>query len=79
LGFSFMYRYQDSFYYEGTFGSGNVPSFATIDGVITFKLPATKSMIKIGGTNLLNHYYTNGFGNAQIGGLYYVSYGYNVF
>lgn len=79
LGFSLMYRYQDSFYYEGTFGTGNVPSFATIDGVITFKLPTTKSMIKIGGTNLLNHYYTNGFGNAQIGGLYYVSFGYNVF
>jgi|YelNatPaOPRAMG01_1025707.scaffolds.fasta_scaffold02148_12 outer membrane receptor protein involved in Fe transport len=79
LGFSLMYRYQDSFYYEGTFGTGTVPSFSTIDGVITFKLPATKSMIKIGGTNLLNHYYTNGFGNAQIGGLYYISYGYNVF
>lgn len=79
IGFSAVYRYQDGFFYEGTFGSGNIPSYATLDGAITYKIPSTKSLIKLGATNLFNHYYTNGFGNAQIGGLYYISYGFNVF
>jgi hypothetical protein len=36
-------------------------------------------MIKIGATNLLNKYYVDAIGNSQIGGLYYISFGYNVF
>ncbi|MDE3235378.1 MAG: TonB-dependent receptor [Bacteroidota bacterium] len=78
IGFNVMYRYQDGFFYEGTFGSGPVTSFAVLDGMVSYKLPATKSMIKLGATNLLNKYYTNGFGNAQVGGLYYISYAFNV-
>ncbi len=79
LGFSFVYRWQDSFYYEGTFGAGNLPSVTTLDGQISYKFPVTKSILKIGTTNFLNRYYTNGFGNAQVGGLYYASFAYNVF
>jgi len=36
-------------------------------------------MIKVGATNLFNKYYRSGFGSAQIGGIYYVSYAFNVF
>ncbi len=44
------------------------------------KLPKMQnSMIKIGATNLLNKYYVDAIGNAQIGGLYYVSLGYNIY
>jgi hypothetical protein len=35
-------------------------------------------MFKIGATNMLNQYYRNGSGNASIGGVYYVSFGYNL-
>lgn len=35
-------------------------------------------MLKLGGTNILNHYYRDAFGNPMIGGLYYLSVGYNV-
>ena len=69
----------DSFIYEGTFAVGEVPSYSTMDAMISYKLPAVKSLIKVGGTNIFNKYYTNGFGNVQIGGLYYVSFGWNVF
>ena len=79
LGFSLVYRWQDSFYYEGTFGAGTIPSITTLDGQISYKFPKTKSIVKLGGTNFMNKYYTNGFGNAQIGGLYYISYAWNVF
>lgn len=78
-GFSMVYRWTDSFHYEGTFGAGHMPSTRTLDAMVSYKLPATKSLIKLGATNLLNTYYRTGWGNPQIGGLYYVSFGWNVF
>ncbi|TAG31791.1 MAG: TonB-dependent receptor [Sphingobacteriia bacterium] len=79
FAFNMMYRWVDQFNYEGTFAVGKVPSYSTVDAMVSYKLPKTKSLIKIGGTNIFNKYYYNGFGNIQIGGLYYVSYGWNVF
>jgi outer membrane receptor protein involved in Fe transport len=79
LGFSAIYRYQDSFTYEGTFGVGRVSSFNTLDAVLTYKLPSMKSLLKLGGTNIMNTYYNTAHGSPQIGGLYYVSFAYNVF
>ncbi|MEI8142032.1 MAG: TonB-dependent receptor [Chitinophagia bacterium] len=79
LGFSATYRYQDGFTYEGTFGVGQVSSYNTIDAVLTYKLPAIKSLIKAGGTNIMNTYYNTAHGSPAIGGLYYVSFTYNVF
>jgi len=79
LGFNVTWRWQKGFYYDGDFASGDLPAVNTVDAQVSFKLPAIKSMIKIGGNNILNQYYYNGVGNPQIGGLYYVSFGYNVY
>ncbi|MEO6723605.1 MAG: TonB-dependent receptor [Ferruginibacter sp.] len=79
LGFNVAYRWQQGFYYQGDFANGNLPDVHTLDAQINVKLPKTKSMIKIGANNLLNEYYYNAIGNSQIGGLYYVSFGYNVY
>lgn len=79
IGFNITYRYQDAFLYEGSFAVGNVPAVNTIDAQISYKVPKYKLLFKLGGTNLLNHYYQNAFGNPMIGGLYYLSVGYNVF
>lgn len=78
-GFNITYRWVDSFNYEGTFAVGQVPSYKTVDAMVSYKLPSIKSLIKVGGTNIFNKYYYNGFGNVQIGGLYYVSFGWNLF
>jgi hypothetical protein len=78
MGFNVVYRWQDSYYNESTFISGNVNAFSTVDAMISLKLPDIKSMIKIGGTNITNHYYYNSYGNPRIGALYYVSFAYNV-
>jgi outer membrane receptor protein involved in Fe transport len=78
-GFSIQYRWANTFYYEGTFASGMLPWIRTVDAVVSYKLPATKSIIKIGGTNIFNKYYRTAFGSPQFGGLYYISFGYNVF
>jgi hypothetical protein len=72
-------RWQDNNFYEGTFVSGTLPYFTWVDAQISYRLPKTKSVFRIGGTNLGNNYYRTGFGSPYVGGLYYVSYGYNIF
>jgi len=78
-GFNLVYRNVSDFFYEGTFGTGQMPGYKTLDGQVSYKFPAIKSVVKVGGTNLLNKYYRTGWGNPSIGGLYYVSFAYNVF
>lgn len=79
LGFNVAYRWQDGFYFEGDLASGNLPAVQTLDAQISYKLPQTKSILKLGANNLLNQYYYNAIGNSNIGGLYYVSFGFNVY
>ena len=78
LGFNINLHYQDEIAYEGTFVAGKVPSYSTIDAVLTYRVPKIKSLIKLGGTNVTNKYYYTAFGSPQIGGLYYVSFAYNI-
>ncbi len=78
-GFGANYRWQDTFLWEGTFGTGEVPAYGTVDAFVSYKFSSIKSLFKVGGTNMFNKYYRSAFGNPQIGGLYYVSFGYNVF
>ncbi len=77
-GFNFTYRWQESYIYESSFVSGTTPAFGTLDGQISRKIPKIHCLIKVGATNLLNKYYLDAIGNARIGGLYYVSVGYNL-
>jgi len=80
FGFNIAYRWQDSYLYESTFVTGTTASFGVLDAQISMKLPKMQnSMIKIGASNLLNKYYTDAIGNSQVGGLYYVSLGFNVY
>lgn len=79
FGFNVGYRWQDKIDYQGDFANGVVPAFQTVDAQVSYKFFNPKILLKIGATNLLNQYYRNGFGNPAIGGLYYVSVGYNVF
>ena len=79
LGFSIVYRWQDAFYFQGDLANGNLPSIQTLDAQFSYKIPKTKSVFKVGASNLLNQYYYNAVGNSQVGGLYYVSYGYNIY
>lgn len=79
LGFNVTYRWQDAFYFEGDFANGYIPSTNVLDAQFSYKIPKSKSMLKIGANNLLNQYYTNATGNSIVGGLYYVGFAYNVF
>lgn len=78
LGFNLAWRWQEGFFYENDFTQGDLPAFSTVDAAFNIKRPKIKSMIKIGATNMLNQYYRTAVGNPAIGGLYYVSFAYNV-
>lgn len=79
IGFNFIYRWQDQVDWEGTFGTGRIPAYGTLDGQISYRPGNSRHIIKLGASNLLNKYYRSAFGNPYIGGVYYVSFGYNVF
>ncbi|HEY4876624.1 MAG TPA: TonB-dependent receptor, partial [Puia sp.] len=80
MSFNIVLRWQDGITnYESDFVNGSLPSVRTLDAQISYKIPKIKSVIKIGATNLLNQYYTDGVGNSDVGGLYYVGFAYNVF
>jgi len=73
IGFNVTYRWQDAFWWNSSFATGNVPAFGTVDAQVSYKMPKVKTMIKLGGSNLTNHYYQTSFGNPKIGAIYYMS------
>lgn len=77
FGFNVAYRWQEKFYWNSSFSSGEVPAYGTIDAQVNLKVPSVNSMIKIGGSNLMNKYYFTSYGNPSVGALYYVSYTFN--
>lgn len=79
FGFNIAYRWTQALLYQGDFATGNLPDIQTVDAQISYKFPSTKSVLKLGANNLFNQYYYNAVGNSQIGGLYYLSFGYNIY
>ncbi len=77
VGYNLNYRWQDKFTWNSSFAGGQVAAFGTVDAQVNFKVPSLKSMIKIGGSNVLNKYYITSYGNPQVGAMYYVSLAYN--
>ncbi len=79
VGYNVVVKWQDNNYYEGTFVTGTLPYFTWVDAQISYRPAQTKSVFRIGATNIGNNYYRTGYGSPAVGGLYYVSYGYNLF
>ncbi len=73
LGFNVAYRWQTAFRWESTFGQGDVPAVGTVDAQLSYKLSSMRSILKIGGSNLLNRRYVLNYGGPTLGAIYYVS------
>ena len=73
VGFNVAWRWFTDFYWESTFGNGDVPSAHVIDAQINFTLPKWNSVIKIGGANIGGDEYFTAFGSGFIGTQYYIS------
>jgi outer membrane receptor protein involved in Fe transport len=79
LGFNMVYRWQAEVDYQSDLANGTVPAYHILDAQIGYKFPKVNSIIRLGANNLFNQYYITGLANPSIGGLYYVSFGYNIF
>jgi len=73
IGFNLTYRWQTDFIWESSFAQGPVPAYGTLDAQVSFKLDNLKSVVKLGGSNLLNQYYIQSLGGPRIGAIYYIS------
>ncbi len=77
FGAAISYKWQNSFFWQSFIVTGPVPAFATLDAYMSFTFPKPAIKLKIGGNNLINHYYYSILGGPNIGGLYYVTITYN--
>jgi iron complex outermembrane recepter protein len=73
VGFNLVGRWQDSFLWESSLATGEVPAYFTLDAQVNVKLPDLYSTVKLGATNLINNKYYQYAAGPTIGGLYYVA------
>jgi len=73
IGFNIVWKWQDSFLWESPLVTGAVAAINNVDAQITYRLPAVKSTIKLGGSNILNNRYYQYAGGPTIGALYYAA------
>lgn len=73
FGFNVAWRWSDNYFWEASFGDGEVPAYHVIDAQISYKVPSLKSTFKAGATNLLQDEYFTAFGTGYIGSQYYLS------
>jgi hypothetical protein len=72
-GFNVAYRWSGGINWISSIANGYVPAWGSLDAQISYHIPAAKSTIRIGGSNILNKYYTQYMSGPSIGGLYYAS------
>ncbi|MNL74708.1 hypothetical protein D3C87_2003880 [compost metagenome] len=72
------YKWQSGYYSQTFLVTGNVPSYSSLDAQVTYRIPALKSLVKVGASNLLNKYYVSFLGGPSVGGTYYVTVAFNV-
>lgn len=77
FGFGLNYRWSDDYFWEASFGDGDVDSFSVLDAQINYTVPSIKSVFKAGGSNILGDEYVTAFGTGNIGSIYYVSWSIN--
>ncbi|MFP4844775.1 TonB-dependent receptor [Winogradskyella sp. PE311] len=73
FGFNVSWRWSDNYFWEASFGDGDVPAYHVLDAQINYRIPSLKSTFKLGATNLLQDEYFTAFGTGLIGSQYYVS------
>ncbi|MBK1896732.1 TonB-dependent receptor [Chryseobacterium paridis] len=78
IGFTLVARWQNNFLWESPLASGKIPAYYTIDAQATWKLPEINANVKIGATNLLNRRYFQYAAGPEIGGLYYLTFTYDL-
>lgn len=79
FGFNLSYRWSDSYFWQSSFGDGNIPSISVFDAQLNYTVPKIKSMFKVGAANLSGDEYYTAYGTGHIGTQLYVSWTINNF
>ncbi|SHM04893.1 TonB-dependent receptor [Hymenobacter psychrotolerans] len=72
FGFGLNFRWQARYYSQTFLVTGYVPAYSTLDAQVSYRLPTPNLRLKLGASNLLNHYYVSYLGGPGVGGLYYL-------
>jgi outer membrane receptor protein involved in Fe transport len=75
VGFNVAWRWQTAFDWTSTFNQlrpGRINTYSVIDAQLSYRLRELKSVLKIGGTNILNNRIYQAYGSPSIGATYYV-------
>ena len=74
FGYNIAWRWQDAFTWNSTFvQNGRVPAYSTIDAQVNYKFNKLKTMLRLGGSDLLNNRHVTFYGGPTSGAIYYVS------
>ncbi|MCF8465405.1 MAG: TonB-dependent receptor [Flavobacteriales bacterium] len=73
LGFSANFQWVDSYLWESTFGTGNVPSYSFLDLQLSYEVPKWYSTFRVGGSNVYNLQRQEAYGSPKIGAMIYGS------
>ncbi|PAU92997.1 hypothetical protein CK503_13815 [Aliifodinibius salipaludis] len=79
IGFNVVYRWQDAFLWESSFGKGVIDAYGSLDAQVSYRLPDLNTSIKLSGSNILNSHHTTSFGNPQLGAIYMISFTFDQF
>jgi outer membrane receptor protein involved in Fe transport len=73
FGFNVNVRWQDEYLWESTFLDATIEARTVVDAQINYRLPHLKSVLKLGGANLMGQEYLSAPGVGAIGSQYYLS------
>ena len=73
VGFNINYRWSDTYFWEATFATGDIPAYSVLDAQINYACPDMKSVFKLGASNLLGEEYFSAIGTGAVGSIYYLS------
>jgi iron complex outermembrane recepter protein len=73
LGFNVTYRWQDAFRWESSFAMADIDAVSTLDVQVSYRIPDLNTVVKFGGTNILNQQYTLSGGGPNLGSIFYLS------
>lgn len=73
FGAGVSFRWQSRYYWQSFLINGDVPAITTMDMHISYRFSKMPVRIKLGGSNISNHYYYSILGGPSIGGMYYLT------
>jgi len=79
LSFAVNLKWQEEFYWFGSFGEGTIPSYYSLDAQVGYKIPKAKTTIKLGVNNVTNNQYITNYGAAIIGRMPHLTITYDQF